>query len=72
MRVGPLLQQSGLSCDDLAAAVNELAERCWVEIAGRNPRTRMPAGLPERFRKIERVTTTALGRWRWPVTWSTR
>lgn len=72
MRVGPLLQQSHLSTEELAAAVNELAERCWVKIAGRNPRIRMPGDLPERFRAIERVTTTAFGRWRYPVTWSSR
>jgi len=23
----------------------------------------MPPGLPERFREVERVTTTAFGRW---------
>ena len=72
MRIGPLLQQSRLSCDELAAAVNELAERCWVKIAWRNPRTRMQPGLPDRFREVDRVTTTAFGRFRYPVTWSTR
>jgi hypothetical protein len=71
MRIHPLLQQSRLPPGDLVAAVNELAERCWVKIAWRHPRARLPAGLPERFREVERVTTTAFGRWRYPVTWST-
>jgi hypothetical protein len=72
MRIGPLLQQSRMSCDALVAAVNELAERSWVKVAWRHPRARLPDGLPERFREVERVTTTAFGRWRYPVTWSTR
>ena len=48
---------------------NELAERCWVRIEWRHPRVRLPAGLPDRFRAVERVTTTAFGRWRYPITW---
>jgi len=71
MRIGPLLQQSRMTPDNLAAAVNELAQRSWVKIEWRNPRRRMPPGLPERFREVERVTTTAFGRWRYPATWST-
>jgi hypothetical protein len=69
MRIGPLLRWAGLSGDDLVAALNALAERRWVEIAWRAPRDRLPAGLPERFREVERVTTTRFGRWRYPVTW---
>ena len=72
MRIGPLLQQSRLSPDALAAAVNELAQRSWVSIVWRNPRARLPDGLPERFREVDRVTTTVFGRWRYPATWSTR
>ncbi len=70
MRIGPLLRWSGLEPDDLAAAVNELSQRCWVEVAWRTPRSRLPEGLPDRFREVERVTTTRFGRWRYPVTWA--
>jgi hypothetical protein len=69
MRVGPLLSQSRLTPDNLAAAVNELAERCWVKIEWRHPRDRLPDDLPERFRDVERVTTTRFGRIRDRVTW---
>ncbi|NWG72697.1 MAG: hypothetical protein HXY23_13985 [Parvularculaceae bacterium] len=69
MRIGPLLDAARLPPDALAEAVNELAERCWVKIAWRNPRRRLPPGLPERFRAVDRVTTTGLGKWRYPVTW---
>jgi hypothetical protein len=72
MRVLPLLQASHLQPAELADAVNELMARGWVKIVWRHPRARLPDGLPERFRKVERVTTTAFGRWRFPVTWSTR
>jgi hypothetical protein len=70
VRIGPLLRWSRLSSDDLAAAVNELAQRHWVKITWRNrPRAHLPDGLPERFRAVDRVTTTGFGRWRYPVTW---
>ena len=72
LRVYPLLRSVGLPPDVLAAAVNELAGRGWVKITSRHPRDRMPADLPERFRAVDRVTTTVFGRWRFPVTWSTR
>ena len=70
MRIGPLVRWSNLEPDDLAAAVNELAERCWVEVTWRTPRSRLPDGLPERFREVQRITTTPFGRWRYPVTWA--
>ena len=70
MRTGPLLRWSGLEPDDLAAAVNELSQRSWVEVTWRTPHSRLPEGLPERFREVERVTTTRFGRWRYPVTWA--
>jgi hypothetical protein len=70
LRIGPLARWSGLAPEDLAAAVNELAERCWVEVTWRAPRPHLPHGLPERFREVERITTTRLGRWRYPVTWA--
>jgi hypothetical protein len=44
-------------CDTL----NELAERCWLEILLR----RHPRGdLPERLRRVDRVTSTKVGRYR--------
>ncbi len=72
MRIYPLLRSTGLAPDALAGAVNELAERGWVKTEWRHPRARLPADLPDRFREVDRVTTTAFGRWRYPVTWSTR
>jgi hypothetical protein len=69
MRIGPLVAAAGLSCDELATAVNELAERCWVKVTWRRPRVRLPPGVPERWREVERVTSTAFGRWRYSVTW---
>ncbi len=70
MRPGPLLRCSRLEPDDLAAAVNELVDRCWVEVTWRRPGASLPEGLPERFREVDRVTTTRFGRWRYPVTWA--
>ena len=35
MRIGPLLRITRLPVDDLAAAVNELIERLWVETVWR-------------------------------------
>lgn len=69
MRVGPLLDASHLPPDALAEACNELAERGWVTISWRNPRASLPPRFPERFRAIDRVTTTSFGRWRYSVTW---
>ena len=71
MRLAPLLQETRLTPDDLATAVNELAERCWVNIEWRAPRDPLPEGIPERFREAERVTTTRFGRYRASVTWPT-
>lgn len=71
MRVAPLLARSRLPPRVLVDAINELAERGWVKIEWRNPRRRMPDGTPECFRTVERITTTAFGRWRYSVTWPT-
>jgi hypothetical protein len=72
VRIGPLLRHSGLDAETLTAAINELAERCWVKIVRRPARASLPPGLPERFRAVERVATTGFGRFRFPSTRSTR
>lgn len=69
MRVGPLLDAARLPPDDLADAINELAQRYWVNINWRNPGAPVREHLPERFRKVERITTTRFGRFRYSVTW---
>lgn len=69
MRIGPLIAASGLPAAALAAALNELAERCWIKITWRSPQARRPDTLPENFRDVRHLTTTALGRWRYLVTW---
>jgi hypothetical protein len=51
------------------SALKELAERRWVHVAWRKPRSLMPPGLPERCREVERITLSRLGRWRYAVTW---
>ena len=72
MRIGPLVRHCGLDCDALVAAIRELNERRWVNINWRKPRAIMPPDLPERFREVDRITTTSFGRWRHSVTWPTR
>jgi hypothetical protein len=63
MRIRPLLQASTLTDDALVAAVNELAERGWIEIVWRSPDARRPELLPERFREARRIATTRVGRY---------
>ena len=59
LRIRPLLQASGLSCDELSAVLNELAQRRWLEVTWRGtPRPRSP----ERLRRVDRITTTRWGR----------
>ena len=62
MRIEPLLRITRLPTDDLAAAVNELGERQWLDIAWRGDHARRSDALPERARGIHRITTTRLGR----------
>jgi hypothetical protein len=62
MRVAPLLQAAGIPPDDLAAAINELLERSWIDVVWRGPEAHRPARLPERFRKARRIATTRTGR----------
>jgi hypothetical protein len=62
MRIGPLLRITRLPVDDLAAAVNELIERLWVEVVWRGELARRPDALPERARDLRRVITTRVGR----------
>jgi hypothetical protein len=62
LRMGPLVRACDLSQDNLALAVNELAERWWIEIAWRGPSARRPGTLPDRFRAVRRVATTRIGR----------
>jgi len=71
MRIAPLLRGCSLDTDAFVAAANELNERRWININWRAPRPHMPPGLPERFREVDRVTTTRFGRFRYPVTWAT-
>ena len=72
MRIGPLVRHCGLDIDALAAAINELAERRWVKISFRTPRKVLPPDLPERCRRVDRITTTRYGRWRYATTWPAR
>jgi hypothetical protein len=47
-----------------------LQERRWVKVAWRRePRAALPDGLPESSRRIDRVTATRHGRWRYLATW---
>jgi hypothetical protein len=69
MRIAPLLRSPGLAPDELAAAIDELCERCWLEVTWRKPRALPRPGLPDRFRAVDRVTTTRFGRWRYAHTW---
>jgi hypothetical protein len=69
MRITPLLRSSGLPPDDLAAAIDELSERCWLDVTSRKPAAALRAHLPEPFRTVDRVTTTRFGRWRYAHTW---
>jgi hypothetical protein len=62
MRIDPLLRITRLPTEDLAAAVNELVERLWVDIAWRGDHARRPDALPERARGIRRIVTTLTGR----------
>lgn len=68
MRMRPLLAAAGLAPDDLAQAIDELAERSWVKVTWLPPERRPPPDLPPPFREAERVTTTSFGRWRYPAT----
>jgi hypothetical protein len=59
LRIGPLHSHANLPVEELCAALNELAERRWVEVTWR----RTPCGrLPERLRPVERITITRFGR----------
>jgi hypothetical protein len=75
VRIAPLLRDFRSSPDDIAAAVNELADRCWVKVIWRPARTgegrrrRPRTSLPKRFRKVERIVATRFGRYRYSVTW---
>ena len=66
IRIGPLIAASGLSADDLVAAINALQERLWVKIVWRGPLARRPEALPERFREVRRIATTRIGRHCYP------
>jgi hypothetical protein len=67
VRVAPLLRDTDVGADELADAVNELAERGWVKIVWRPEGARLPAELPQRFRPVERITATRFGRYRYPM-----
>jgi hypothetical protein len=70
MRIVPLFQRSSLDWGTFAAAVNELNDRRWVNVAWRRkPRAALPPDLPESCRVIDRVTATRFGRWRYLATW---
>jgi 8-oxo-dGTP pyrophosphatase MutT (NUDIX family) len=72
MRIGPLVRHCSLDGDGLVEAINELYERRWVNISWRKARATMPPDLPNRLRRVERITTTRFGRWRHSVTWPVR
>jgi hypothetical protein len=72
LRIGPLVRHCALDGDALVEALKELYERRWVNISWHKPRATMPPGVPERLRKVDRVTTTRFGRWRHSVTWPAR
>jgi hypothetical protein len=63
-----LLRDANLEPDELADAINELAERGWVKIVWRPEGARLPAELPQRFRPVARITATRFGRYRYPTT----
>ena len=69
MRMEALLPACGLSHADLAAALNELNERTWIDIVWRSERARRREALPERFRDVRRVVTTRCGRTFYPRYW---
>jgi hypothetical protein len=69
MRIGQLLRDCGLDFEALTAAANQLAERRRINIEWRPPA--LPPGLPERVREVARPTTR-FGRFRHPMSWSTR
>jgi hypothetical protein len=55
-----------------ADAINELQERGWIKVTWRKDGAPLPVNIPARFARCKRITTTSFGRWRYPVTWSTR
>jgi hypothetical protein len=69
MRMAPLYLRAGIAEEALFSALTELAVRRWVHVKWRKPRAAMPPGLPERARKVERITLSRFGRWRYAVTW---
>jgi hypothetical protein len=70
MRIVPLFRRSRRDWAAFATAVNELHERRWVSIAWRRtPRAVLPPGTPELSRKVDRITVTRYGRWRYLATW---
>jgi hypothetical protein len=66
MRIGHLLKVAVLHDDALAAALNELVERLWVDVVWRGPDASRPEHLPERFRDVRRIATTRTGRHCYP------
>jgi hypothetical protein len=70
MRIVPLFRRSSLDWEAFASAVNELQERRWVKVTRRpKPRAALPDGLPDGCRRVDRVTATRHGRWRYIATW---
>jgi hypothetical protein len=72
MRIAPLLRELKLDDTQFADATNELHERGWIKVTWRKDGARLPEHIPARFAPCKRITTTRFGRWRYPVTWSTR
>ena len=72
MRIGPLLRDLKLDDSQFADATNELHERGWIRVTWRKDGAPLPDNIPARFARCKRITTTRFGRWRYPVTWSTR
>ncbi len=61
LRIASLLESSGLSHDELCDTLNELAESYWLKVIWRR---HSRGDLPERLRRVDRITTTRLGRYR--------
>ena len=66
MCIRALLLWSRLETDALCDILNELQERRWITVRWRTPRD----NLPERLRKVDRVTVTREGRLFAPRFWS--
>jgi hypothetical protein len=68
MRIGPLRSATGLEPARLAAAINELHERGWVNIVWRRSPEYTGADQSRPLSDATRIVATRFGRWRFPQT----